>query len=643
MEARAASLASVRGCAAARGQHAPSIASVWYAGWADKLAQVLGSSNPVAGPYFNFTLPEPTGVVAVIAPDEPALDGLVGRVVPALVGGNAVVVVASEAHPLAAIELAEAIATSDVPRGVVNVLTGLRDELAPVLAAHMDVNAIDVTGADGAGRCARGARRGERQEGRAGARGTQPLGDRRVHGAEDGLAPHRSLSRPFRRSSRRSGHPNPPPAANSIDLVVAFGDERVSRSCRVRDGVHSAPPRSGSLAVAASTASTASAAVSRRRSSDPSASTHGLPASGRTCEVPLVHGAPLLVEFADPVVAPRHIEPADDEEVVPPLHELCERGRRTAEVHLVEDGRRERVGVPEEDDAREPGEEVLVPAVDARDVRELVARPGRLAPPADLRVGTAVLRVPHRPVAARERSGEGRLARRLCSEEDDAPDVRHVGRAYGIARSRSRRAGGRDGCIVSASGPVTARRLSQAIAEGDGISVLVEVRDAHAAELAEGRGAEGLVVRGVDVGLRGQTALPLLAYGPTPDERLADAADAVVLTADDDHALGQQAERCRELGVEYVVRVRDDDELERVLEQVDPEILLLTAELAEDEQEPLDRLLELLPDVPAGKLAIAELADASRSDVEALERAGVDAVLVTGDVAALVGDAVPDV
>ncbi len=194
-----------------------------------------------------------------------------------------------------------------------------------------------------------------------------------------------------------------------------------------------------------------------------------------------------------------------------------------------------------------------------------------------------------------------------------------------------------------ASGPVTARRLSQAIAEGDGISVLVEVRDAHAAELAEGRGAEGLVVRGVDVGLRGQTALPLLAYGPMPDERLADAADAVVLTADDDHALGQQAERCRELGVEYVVRVRDDDELERVLEQVDPEILLLTAELAEDEQEPLDRLLELLPDVPAGKLAIAELADASRSDVEALERAGVDAVLVTGDVAALVGDAVPDV
>lgn len=122
---------------------------VWYAGWADKLAQVLGSANPVAGPYFNFTLPEPTGVVAIVAPAEPALDGLVARVAPALVGGNAVVVVASEAHPLAAIELAEAVATSDVPAGVVNVLTGVRSELAPVLASHMDVNAIDVTGADG--------------------------------------------------------------------------------------------------------------------------------------------------------------------------------------------------------------------------------------------------------------------------------------------------------------------------------------------------------------------------------------------------------------------------------------------------------------------------------------------------------------
>jgi acyl-CoA reductase-like NAD-dependent aldehyde dehydrogenase len=122
---------------------------VWYAGWADKLAQVLGSSNPVAGPYFNFTVPEPTGVVALLAPEEPPLLGLVSRVMPALTGGNTVVAVASETHPLAAIELAEALATSDVPGGAVNLLTGRRAELAPWLAAHMDVNAIDLTGADG--------------------------------------------------------------------------------------------------------------------------------------------------------------------------------------------------------------------------------------------------------------------------------------------------------------------------------------------------------------------------------------------------------------------------------------------------------------------------------------------------------------
>jgi acyl-CoA reductase-like NAD-dependent aldehyde dehydrogenase len=123
---------------------------VWYAGWADKLAQVLGSSNPVAGPYFNFTVPEPTGVVAVVAPDEPPLLGLVSRVVPVLTGGNAVVALASQTHPLAAAELAEALATSDVPGGAVNLLTGHRDELAPWLASHMDVNALDLTGADGA-------------------------------------------------------------------------------------------------------------------------------------------------------------------------------------------------------------------------------------------------------------------------------------------------------------------------------------------------------------------------------------------------------------------------------------------------------------------------------------------------------------
>lgn len=118
---------------------------VWYAGWADKLPQVLGGSNPVAGPYFNFTVPEPTGIVAVLAPEEPPL-AIVSRVLPALVGGNTVVAVASHQHPLAAIELAEAFATSDLPGGTVNLLTGYRDELASWLAGHMDVNAIDLTG-----------------------------------------------------------------------------------------------------------------------------------------------------------------------------------------------------------------------------------------------------------------------------------------------------------------------------------------------------------------------------------------------------------------------------------------------------------------------------------------------------------------
>ena len=147
MEARTTDLAAV--CSGKKEVEAAIDRVVWYAGWADKLAQVIGASNPVSGPYFNFSVPEPTGVVAVLAPDEPALGGLVARLAPVIVSGNAAVVVASETHPLAAIELAEAIATSDLPGGVVNILTGLREELAPVLAGHMDVNAIDLTGADG--------------------------------------------------------------------------------------------------------------------------------------------------------------------------------------------------------------------------------------------------------------------------------------------------------------------------------------------------------------------------------------------------------------------------------------------------------------------------------------------------------------
>src|SRR5690606_13025018 len=119
---------------------------IWYAGWADKFAQVAGGANSVAGPFFNISVPEPSGVVAVLAPQRPSLLGLVGAVAPALVAGNAVVVVASERHPLSAITLAEVLATSDVPAGVVNVLTGSPAEIAPWLASHSDVNALDLMG-----------------------------------------------------------------------------------------------------------------------------------------------------------------------------------------------------------------------------------------------------------------------------------------------------------------------------------------------------------------------------------------------------------------------------------------------------------------------------------------------------------------
>jgi acyl-CoA reductase-like NAD-dependent aldehyde dehydrogenase len=130
----------------ARGVSAAIDRWVWYAGWADKIHQVLGASNPVAGPYFNFTIPEPTGVVGIVAPPEQSLLGLVSRVAPAIVGGNTAVVLASESSPLPAVSLAEVLATSDVPGGVVNILTGFTAELVPWLAGHMDVNALDATG-----------------------------------------------------------------------------------------------------------------------------------------------------------------------------------------------------------------------------------------------------------------------------------------------------------------------------------------------------------------------------------------------------------------------------------------------------------------------------------------------------------------
>jgi acyl-CoA reductase-like NAD-dependent aldehyde dehydrogenase len=122
---------------------------VWYAGWADKLAQVLGSTNPVAGPYFNFSLPEPTGVVAALAPAGSSLLGLVSVLAPVVVTGNTCVLLASPDRPLPAVTLAEVLATSDVPGGVVNILTGALADTAPTLASHLDVNAIDLTGAAG--------------------------------------------------------------------------------------------------------------------------------------------------------------------------------------------------------------------------------------------------------------------------------------------------------------------------------------------------------------------------------------------------------------------------------------------------------------------------------------------------------------
>ena len=120
---------------------------VWYAGWCDKFGQVAGNGNPVAGPYFNISVPEPTGVVGVIAPQDTALVGLVSAIAPALVAGNSVVVVASQRYPLSAISLAEVLATSDLPGGVVNVLTGSPAEIAPWLASHPDVHALDLVGA----------------------------------------------------------------------------------------------------------------------------------------------------------------------------------------------------------------------------------------------------------------------------------------------------------------------------------------------------------------------------------------------------------------------------------------------------------------------------------------------------------------
>ncbi|GAB3992368.1 aldehyde dehydrogenase family protein [Nocardioides marmoraquaticus] len=143
-----AEIRTAEGVSAARARGAVDAAVdrlVWYAGWADKLAQVVGGANPVAGPYLNHSAPDPSGVVGVVAPDGPLL-GLVSVVAPVITTGNTCVVVASEPHPLTAVTLGEVMATADVPGGVVNLLTGPRAELAPWLASHLDVDGLDLTG-----------------------------------------------------------------------------------------------------------------------------------------------------------------------------------------------------------------------------------------------------------------------------------------------------------------------------------------------------------------------------------------------------------------------------------------------------------------------------------------------------------------
>ena len=190
------------------------------------------------------------------------------------------------------------------------------------------------------------------------------------------------------------------------------------------------------------------------------------------------------------------------------------------------------------------------------------------------------------------------------------------------------------------------RRFSQAISEGDGISLVAAVADTDAARAAEANGAEALVVRGRVVGLREATELPILwrAHGRAEDASDS-GADAFVLPVegleDEDGRIEELYFAVVELGLDCVVAVRDDEELRLALDRVDPEIVLLAASTGG--RDGLEHVLALLPDVPAGKLAIADLPVASRDDVLALERAGLDAVIAPGpDVAELVGAAAPD-
>jgi indole-3-glycerol phosphate synthase len=191
------------------------------------------------------------------------------------------------------------------------------------------------------------------------------------------------------------------------------------------------------------------------------------------------------------------------------------------------------------------------------------------------------------------------------------------------------------------------RRFSEAISEGDGISLIVEVADPESARTAEDQGAEGILVRGRLEGVREATSLPILwvADGPPSAARDAGADACVIRFVEDDDAVAARWAEAAELGLDCVVAVTDEEELEVALERLDPEILMLGGRPENgDENDPLDQALDLLPDVPAGKLAIADVGVSSREAVIALERAGMDAAIVgAGNLAELVGGSPPDV
>ena len=186
------------------------------------------------------------------------------------------------------------------------------------------------------------------------------------------------------------------------------------------------------------------------------------------------------------------------------------------------------------------------------------------------------------------------------------------------------------------------RRFSHAIAEGDGISVIASVEDADSARTAESEGAEALVVRGDPAAIRAAAALPILWRAPYDLERASTSADAVMLVFDafdeEDGKLEELHQQALERGLDCAVEVRDEEELEQALERVDPEIFLLSPAEREDDETALDVVLDLLAAVPAGKLAIADLSLTTPDEVEELERAGCDGVIVRGQVAALVGE-----